>query len=193
MKIERVPGPSEEPGLKEKKRDLKEGAIHELKEFLAMFIYLWVFFALLVIHESVILAQEHQDFVAHGFAILDALILAKVLLIGEDLHLGSRFRDKPLVFSILYKSFAFSLVFIGFHIVERVVVGVSTGRSIAQSFPVIGGGSLKGIFSVAAILFVGLIPFFAFRELARVIGQNELRSLLLTRGTKVDGQSRPQQ
>jgi hypothetical protein len=47
------------------------------------------FFALLVIHESVILAQEHQNYQAHGFAILNALILAKVLLIGEDLHLGA--------------------------------------------------------------------------------------------------------
>jgi hypothetical protein len=39
----------------------------------------------------------------------------------------------------MYKSFAFSVVFMGFHIVERVIVGVFSGRSIAQSFPAIGG------------------------------------------------------
>jgi FixJ family two-component response regulator len=27
------------------------------------------------------------------------------LLIGEDLHLGNRFRDKPLLYSIFYKCF----------------------------------------------------------------------------------------
>ena len=105
MKTERVPAHAENPGLNEKKHDLKDRAIHELKEFLAMFIYLWVFLALLVIHESVIRAEQHQNYQAHGFAILNALILAKVLLIGEGLHLGSRFKDKPLVYSILYKSF----------------------------------------------------------------------------------------
>ena len=154
MKTERVPGPAEEPSLNKKKHDLKERAVHELREFLAMFLYLWVFFALLVIHESVIRAQEHQDYQAHGFALLNALILAKVLLIGEDLHLGSRFRDKPLLYSIFYKCFEFTIFFIGVHILERVIVGVWRGSTIAQSFPTIGGGSLNGILSLGATLFV---------------------------------------
>jgi hypothetical protein len=43
-------------------------------------------------------------------------------------------------------------------------------------------------------LFVALIPFFAFREISRVIGRGQLWSLLLSRGTKVYTlQSRPQQ
>ena len=54
-----------------------------------MFIYLWVLFALFVIRESIILAQQHLNYQAQGFAILNAFILAKVMLIAEDLHLGS--------------------------------------------------------------------------------------------------------
>jgi len=51
-----------------------------------------------------------------------------------------------------------------------------------------------GILSVGAIVFVALIPFFAFREIGRVIGKSELWSLLLTRGKKVYTlQTRPQQ
>jgi len=43
-------------------------------------------------------------------------------------------------------------------------------------------------------VFVALIPFFAFREIGRVIGKSELWSLLLTRGKKVYTlQTRPQQ
>jgi hypothetical protein len=41
-KTERVPGPAEEPSLNDNKHDLKKRAIHELKEFLAMLLYLWV-------------------------------------------------------------------------------------------------------------------------------------------------------
>ena len=45
-----------------------------------------------------------------------------------------------------------------------------------------------------ANLFVALIPFFAFKEISRVIGPGELWSLLLNRGTRVYTlQSRPQQ
>jgi hypothetical protein len=194
MKTEGGPSPAEEGSPDGHKPTLKERAVHQLREFLAMFIYLWALFALLVVNRSVVLAREAQDYQAHGFALINALLMAKVLLIGEDLHLGNRFRHKPLVYSIFYKCFVFAIFLIAFHILERVIVGVWSGRTIAQSFPDIGGGSVKGILSLGATVFVALIPFFAFREISRVIGPGELWSLLLSRGNRVYTlQSRPQQ
>jgi hypothetical protein len=194
MKTEGGPRPAEEGSPNGHKPNLKERAVHQLREFLAMFIYLWVLLTLFVINQSAVLAREHHNYQAHFFAFINALILAKVLLIGEDLHLGNRFRDKPLLYSIFYKCFVFTIFFIGVHILERVIVGVWSGRTIAQSFPDIGRGSLNGIFSLGATVFVALIPFFAFREISRVIGPGELWSLLLSRGTRVYTlQSRPQQ
>ena len=193
MKEEGEPSPAEKGSPSEHKPSLKERAAHQLREFFVIFIYLWALFGLLVINQSVVIARAAQDYQAHGFAIVNALILAKVLLIGEDLQLGSRFRDKPLIYSILYKCFTFSLFIIGFHILERVIVGVLSGRTVAQSFPNIGGGSVTGILSLGATLFVALIPFFAFREISRVIGRGALWSLLLHRGTRVYTlESRPQ-
>jgi len=185
MKTERGPDPAEKGSSNPHKSTLKERAAHQLREFLVMFVYLWALFALLVINQSVVLAREAQDYQALGFSILNALILAKVLLIGEDLQLGNRFRDKALIYSILYKCFMFTLFIIGFHILERVIIGVWSGRTIAQSFPTIGGGSVTGILALGATLFVALIPFFAFREISRVIGRGQLWSLLLSRGSRV--------
>jgi hypothetical protein len=194
MKTEGIPNSNQEGGQNKHKPSLKEKAAFQLKEFLGMFLYLWVLFDLFVIHQSIILAQEHINYKAQGFAIINALILAKVMLIGEDLHLGKRFEDKPLIYSIFYKSLVFAVFFIGFHIIEEVVVGVIRGRTIAQSFPAIGGGSLQGILSVGAIVFVALIPFFAFREIGRVIGKSELWFLLISRGKRAYTlQSKPQQ
>jgi len=194
MKPEGSPSPAEKGSPSARKITLKEKATFQLKEFLAMFIYLWLILALFAIHRSIILAEQHLNYQAQGFAIVNALILAKVMLIGEDLNLGNRFREKPLVHSILYKSLVFAVFFICFHIFEEVVVGVFRGKTVAQSLPTIGGGSLQGIMSVGAIVFVSLIPFFAFREIGRVIGKRELWSLLLSRGTRVYAlQSRPQQ
>ena len=34
------------------------------------------------------------------------------------------------------------------------------------------------------IMFVALIPFFAFKEIGRVIGERELHALIFKRGTK---------
>jgi hypothetical protein len=194
MKTEGGPSPGEKGSPNGHKPDLKEKAAHQLREFLVITIYLWVLFVLLIINQSVVLARGEPDYQAHGFAIFNALMLAKILLTGEDLRFGTRFKDKPLVYSILYKCFIFTLFLIGFHIVERVIGGVLHGRSVAQSFPDIGGGSVQGILSLGATVFVALIPFFAFREISRVIGPGELWSLLLSRGTRVYTlQSRPQQ
>ena len=194
MKTERGPSTAEEGSPNGHKPNLKERAVHQLKEFLAMFIYLWVLLTLFVINQSVVLAREAHSYQAHFFAFINALILAKILLIGEDLHLGNRFRHKPLLYSIFYKCFIFMIFFIGVHILERVIEGVWSGRTIARSFPDIGGGSLTGILSLGATVFVALIPFFAFREISRVIGPSELWSLLLSPGTRAYTlQSRPQQ
>ena len=193
MKTKGGASPAEKGSPNGDRPNLKERAVHQLREFLAMFIYLWVLLALFVINQSAILVREHHNYQAHFFAFVNALILAKVLLIGEDLQLGSRLRDKPLIYSIFYKCFVFALFIIGFHILERMIVGVLHGKSIAQSLPDVGGGSVPGILSLGVTLFVALIPFFAFREISRVIGRGQLWSLLLSRGTKVYTlQSRPQ-
>jgi hypothetical protein len=138
MKTDGIPSPVEKGNPNEPKPGLKEKAIHQLREFLGMFIYLWVLFALFSLHQSIVLAQEHINYQAQGFAIINALVLAKVMLIGEDLHLGDGLRDKPLLYSILYKTFLFSVFLISFHILEEVLVGVIRSKTIAQSFPAIG-------------------------------------------------------
>ena len=160
---------------------LKERASDEFKSFLVIFLYLWVVFGLLSIHKSLVLSQRHLDYPEHAFAIINAFIFAKVLLVGEHFHLGTRFNHKPLIYPILHKCFVFTVVLICFHIVESVLVGVWHGNTIANSFPPILGGSLKGILSVGVMCFVVLLPFFAFREIGRVVGRRELSALIFTR------------
>jgi len=59
------------------------------------------------------------------------------------------------------------------------------GKTFAESFSAIGGGRLEAILSIGALTFVMLIPFFAFRELGRMIGEEKLRALIYGRRTKV--------
>src|SRR5215472_9079517 len=108
-------------------RNLKERAFAEFKRFVAIFLYLWVVFGLLSIHKSLVLTQRHLDYEEHAFAIINALVFAKVLLLGEELHLGRRFENRPLIYSILHKCLIFSVVLIAFHIIESVVVGIWRG------------------------------------------------------------------
>ena len=109
------------------------------------------------------------------------------MLVADDLNLGGRFfKNNPLVYPILFKSMVFAIVLICFHIVERVIIGVWGGGTIVQSIPGFGGGGFKGVISVGTIMFVVMIPFFVYREIGRVIGESELRSLVFTGKTKIE-------
>lgn len=144
-------------------------------------LYLWVVLALFAVHKSVILAETRLDFASQTFALINALALAKVMLVAKELHLGDRAKDEPLIYPTLLKSALFSVLLACFKILEEAAVGLYRGKSFSQSIAEIGGGTLKGIISLTAIMFVMLIPFFAFTELQRVLGEGKLSQLFFRR------------
>lgn len=153
----------------------------EFKQLLVIVLYLWVIFGVYVLCETVVLAKQHISFLSHGLALINAIVLSKILLIAEDLNFADRFKDRPLVYPIVYKSFAFALLIVAAHVGESMLVGLWHGESATQSIPSVGGGTLKGFLCVIALMFVALIPFFAFREVGRVIGEDKLWSLIFKR------------
>ena len=155
-------------------RTLKERAYLEFKEFLVISLYLWVVFGLFLLYKSVILNDEHINVVAKGFALINALALAKIMLIARALHFGEWADGAPLIYPTLLKSALFSLVLAFFKILEEAAVGMYHNRSFQQSIADLGGGTLKGILTLTLLLFVMLIPFFGFTELQRVLGEGKL-------------------
>jgi hypothetical protein len=141
-------------------------------------------FGVFALHESVVSAKNHIEYHFYGFAIVNALILGKVMLVAEDLHFADWFKDRPLIYSVLFKAVAFSILFLVFDVVEEVLVGVFNGKTIGESIPSFAAQGLSGVLFVGIILAVALIPFFAFRAVGRAIGERELHSLMFTGGPK---------
>jgi hypothetical protein len=175
---------SSEGALPERKRSLKKRLFDEVGNFLAIVAYLFVMFGVFALHESVVSAKNHIEYHFYGFAIINALILGKVMLVAEDLHFADWFKDKPLIYPVLFKAVAFSCLFLVFDVVEEVLVGVFKGKTIGESIPSFAAQGLSGVLFVGIILAVALIPFFAFRAVGRAIGERELHSLLFTGGPK---------
>src|ERR1700678_2330864 len=161
----------------EAKRTLKQKAVHEMREYLIYSIYLFLVFSLLIVYKSVVLAEYHIDFVLHGFALINALALAKIMLIAQNLHLADELNDAPLFYPTITKSFVFSIVLACFKVAEDSAVGMFHGKTFHQSIAALGGGSWQSILSLTALLFVMLIPFFGFNELRRVFGGDRLMAL----------------
>lgn len=167
-----------------RKRSLRQIVVVEAKKFVGIFIYLFIVFGLFVLHEWVVLSQNQIDYRFYGFALINALILAKIILVAESLNFAERFKAQPLIYPIAYKSLAFTSLLICAYIAEEIIVGMVHGKTAAEGMPDIGGGTMGGFISVGIIMCVALIPFFAFREISRAVGEAELRALMLTRGAK---------
>jgi hypothetical protein len=158
---------------------------HELQEWMVMFAYLWLMFGLFELYQSIVMSEQHLSFRFQGFAVVNALILSKVMLVAEGFHLaGGRQYSRPIV-TTLFKSLVFALLFIVFHILESVIVGVASGKALGASVPTLAGGHLLGIVSLGVIMSVCLVPFFAFREVSHELGEGSLLRLLFERRRRV--------
>ena len=166
------------------RRPLINRAVDEARHLAVLFLYLWVLFGLFVLNERIILSKEGISFTSYGFAIINALVLAKVMLIFEHLDLGRFAAGRPLIYKIVFESFLLSILFICFHVIEHAVIGVIQGESLQASIPAIGGGGYIGLASVALILFIALIPFFAFRNIGRELGAGRLNTMLFGAAAK---------
>lgn len=158
-------------------RTLKERTYRGFKEFLMMALYLWVVFGLLELHKSMILAEHHIDFAYHGFALINALALAKIMLVVRHLHFGERFDEAALIYPTILKSALFAVVLACFKILEDAVVGWFRGEAFQQSIADFGGGTWRGFLTLTLLVFVLLIPFVGFGELRRVLGEGKLETI----------------
>lgn len=161
------------------KRNLKARLLDELKKFLMIFAYLWLVFLVFLVHEWVVLANNNIGFRFYGLAALNALVLGKIMLIAETMRFAERFHDRPLIVPIAHKSVAFAVLLMAAYILEEIAVGMFHGKSAAESFPQIGDGGVVAILCVTVLLAIALVPFFGCREIARVVGEKEFRTLML--------------
>jgi hypothetical protein len=166
------------PAHDEAAHSLKAKAVEEFRRFVVLFIYLWVLFAMVVLNQGIILREKGIPFTAQGFAIVNALVLAKVMLLFEHFDPGRWLRRRPLIYPILYEAFLLTVLFFIVHILEKIIEGFFHGKTVVESLPSFGGGGLVGLISVAVIMLVALVPFFAFRNLSLLLGPDRLSLLI---------------
>ena len=155
------------PGFKKK-------AERELKHFAWISLYLAFFFCALSTYSMLLLRRYEISYLNYTFAIVNALIVAKVILIGRMVHLGRGAEDRPLYQTILYKSFLFGLLIFAFHILEEFIKRVIHGKPFGTVWHEL---DFNEVIAKSIIIFCAFIPLFAFLELGRVLGGEKLHGL----------------
>ena len=163
--------------------ELKEKALEELKAFWLIALYLFIFFGSFTVYRRLVLATSGITYLNYGIALIQALIIAKVILIGKAFALGRQFENRPLIVPVLFKSGLFAGLAILFGILERIVEGLFHHKSIADIFTELVATDWHEYAGRALILVVSFVPFFAFWEIGRVIGMRKSASIFFSRPT----------
>lgn len=158
---------------------LKAKAAEEVRSFLALFFYLWVVFGVFMLNQDIAQREDGINFTMQGFALVNALVFAKVVLVFNMFDPGAWLRKRPLIYPIVYETFLVTILLLVVHVAERVINGLIRGRTMLESLPSIGGGGLAGLLSASVIMFVALLPLFGLRNLDLAMGRGRLRAMLL--------------
>ncbi|MGE5444937.1 MAG: hypothetical protein ACM3SR_10120 [Ignavibacteriales bacterium] len=164
-----------------KKAGWKQKAVHEIIDYFINFIYLALFFGLFTWYRRLVLAEYHIAYLNYSFSVIEALVLAKIIMIGDVLKLGRGLQGRPLIFPTLYNTVVFSVWVWLFAVLEHMVDGLLRGKGLAGGFDEIMGRGKYELLARCMVVFFAFIPFFAFRELGRVLGEGKLRELFFRR------------
>jgi hypothetical protein len=164
-----------------KKGDLKKKIVHELVEYWINVIYLALVFAAFTQYRRLLLAAHDITYTNYGFAVIEALILAKVIMIGDVFRLGRGLERKPLIYPTLYKTVVFTLFVAVFTLVEHGIKGLWRGEGFTGGLVDYFGKGSDEILANSLVVFVAFIPFFAIKEVGRVLGQDRIRALFFRR------------
>lgn len=164
---------------------LKERAIEEFKVYWVITLYLWLLLGMFTVYRRLVVAETGAVYLHYGIALIEAMVIAKVVLVGSLLGFSRWGEDRALIVPVVYKSLLFGVLVMLFGVVERVVGQWVHKRGVL-------GGVLDGLHEIALMgvdelaaraltLMVAFVPFFVFWELARVLGTKRLEAMFFSK------------
>ena len=145
-------------------------------------LYLSLLFAVFTSYRRLILANYDISYSNWGISFIKALVLAKVIMVGDLLRFNRILENKPLIFPTLLKSVIFTVWVVLFAIVESAIRGFLHGKGLDGALDHLLSEGTNEFFAKCLVVFVAFIPFFAFKELGRVLGKGKIWGLFFRKG-----------
>jgi len=167
--------------------ELKQKAREELRLLLLITAYLGILFCSFLTYRRLISRELGVTSFRYGFAIIEAIVIAKVILIGRAIGIGKRDERRALAFAVLRTAVVYALLIGVFSVLEHLIEGLIHGKGFAGSIAELGSEGIDEILSRVIVLFVALIPFFAIWKLDEVLGERKLSRIFFGKGSPQPG------
>lgn len=151
-------------------RNLKAKIFRGIRTYWVYVLYLTLVFAAFTQYRRLILADAGIIYTDYWFALIKAVIFARVIMLGDAIRLGRGLDEKPLFVPTLVKTIIFTLLVGAFTLIEHAVRGLWTGKGFLGGLADFLEKGHQELLANALIVFVAFIPFFALREIGRVMG-----------------------
>ena len=149
----------------------------ELVRYAIVAVYLYICFGALILYKAAVLRAHGVGFPVLGLAVAKALVLGKFVLLGRDLHVGERHRDKPLVYSVLYQVVVFALLLLVLSVLEEAILAKIHGRPIVEGLTHIAGSTWPEILVSCLLLCLILMPYFSLAAINDRLGGRRLHRM----------------
>ena len=171
--------------MSEKKTGISSRLVFETKTMILVFVYLALLLGAFTTYRSLILAEYRIGYFHYWFSLLEALVLAKLIVFGSILGLGERFSHQPLIVPTLYKTACFSVFVLAFTILEHFAAGWWHGKTAGAVLGELFDHGLSEVLARVLVLVVALVPLFAVWETGRLLGDRKLFELFFKRRMEV--------
>lgn len=163
----------------EKKKRFKEKILKEFTEYFFNFLFMAVIFSAIIFYRRLVLAHHGIILDDYFVGVFKAFVIAKVVMLGGFLSISRKFENKPLIIPVFYKAFIFTILVMLFDIIEVYIKGLFMNFDLVVAFLELKDELTIVWLGGAMLIFFIFIPFFAFRELARIMGKDKVRNLFL--------------
>ncbi len=165
-----------------KKSGLKDKLVLEMIAYWINVAYLTTVFAVFTSYKRLILANYSISYSNWGISLIKALVLAKVIMVGGLFHFGRNLDNKPLILPTLFKTVMFTWWVFLFAVVESAIRGFLHGKGLNGALDHLLSEGTHEFFAKCLVVFFAFIPFFAFKELGRVLGKGKIWELFFRKG-----------
>jgi hypothetical protein len=114
-------------------------------------------------------------------ALIEGVILGKVIMIGGVLRLGRGLESKPLIFPTLYKTAVFTFFCAVFKVLEFEIKGLFKGEGLMGGIDALLAKDTHELLANSLVVFVAFVLFFGVKELGQVMGEKTIRTLFFKR------------
>jgi hypothetical protein len=158
----------------------KQRISHEMVEYAVNVAYLALVFATLTQYRRLVVAAHDIIYTNYWVAVIHALVLGKVIMIGSLFRLGRSLEQKPLIFPTLYKAAAFTFLDVALNLIEHTIKGLWQDRGLVAGLAEFSERWPYELLAGSLVIFVALLPFFAVKELGRILGKGKMWTLFFS-------------